>query len=73
VLCRQLGAHIDGWKALVAHTTVVGGSRDNVVTGRKADAILAAYYGVQAAARQVKLGVEARNCGACGYYDAPDH
>lgn len=53
----DLGAHIDGFIAVVAHTIVVGSS-GNKVTGRKADAILAAHYASQAALRLLKPGNE---------------
>ncbi|ELT89178.1 hypothetical protein CAPTEDRAFT_136142, partial [Capitella teleta] len=33
----DLGAHIDGFSAVLAHTFVVGASTSNKVTGRKAD------------------------------------
>ncbi|XP_065170653.1 proliferation-associated protein 2G4 [Atheta coriaria] len=54
----DLGAHVDGFIAVVAHTVVVGGSSDNKVTGRKADVILAAHYASQAALRLLKAGNE---------------
>eukprot|EP00058_Branchiostoma_floridae_P019926 XP_002605416.1 hypothetical protein BRAFLDRAFT_278505 [Branchiostoma floridae] len=38
----DLGVHIDGFIAGVAHTLVVGASKDKPVTGRKADVIQAA-------------------------------
>jgi len=47
----DLGVHIDGFIAGVGHTLVVGASADNKVTGKKADAILAAYYAAEAALR----------------------
>jgi len=50
----DLGAHIDGFIAVVAHTIVVGASKDKKVTGRKADVIHAAYYAAEAALRLVK-------------------
>ncbi|KAF7274673.1 proliferation-associated protein 2G4 [Rhynchophorus ferrugineus] len=53
----DLGAHIDGFIAVVAHTIVVGISGKKV-TGRKADAILAAHYASQAALRLLKSGNE---------------
>lgn len=51
---RDLGAHIDGFIAVAAHTVVIGASAGNPVTGRKADVILAAYYASQAALRRLK-------------------
>ncbi|KAK3862662.1 hypothetical protein Pcinc_019208 [Petrolisthes cinctipes] len=52
----DLGAHIDGFIAVVGHTVVVGASKDNKVKGRKADVMLAAYYAAEAALRLVKPG-----------------
>lgn len=52
----DLGAHIDGFIAVVAHTIVVGASSENKVTGRRADVILAAHYASQAALRLLKPG-----------------
>ena len=46
----DLGAHINGFAAVVAHTVVVS-STEGVVSGKKADLILAAYNAVQAAIR----------------------
>ena len=50
----DLGAHIDGFIAVAAHTTVVGASVDNKVTGRKADVILAAHAAAEVALRLVR-------------------
>ena len=52
----DLGAHFDGFMALVAHTIVVQADPNAPVTNRQADAILAAYKGVQAAFRLLKPG-----------------
>ncbi|KAF5274436.1 hypothetical protein FQR65_LT04352 [Abscondita terminalis] len=52
----DLGAHLDGYIAVVAHTVVVGASSDNKVTGRKADVILAAHFASQAALRLLRPG-----------------
>jgi methionine aminopeptidase len=52
----DLGAHIDGFIAVVAHTIVVNQSPDIKVKGRKADVILAAYNAAQATLRLVKEG-----------------
>ena len=56
----DLGAHIDGFIAVVAHTVVVGSSKDNKVKGRAADAIMAAHLASEAALRLVKPGNEVR-------------
>jgi len=51
----DLGAHIDGFIAVVAHTLVVG---EGKVTGKKADVLLAAHYAAEAALRLVRPGNE---------------
>ena len=55
----DMGAHIDGFIAVVAHTIVVSDGKTKV-TGRKADAILAAHLASEAALRLVKPGNEVR-------------
>lgn len=52
----DLGAHIDGFIAVVAHTLIVGASVENKATGRNADVVLAAYNAVQTALRLLKNG-----------------
>ncbi|EDW37526.1 GL16317 [Drosophila persimilis] len=52
----DLGAHIDGFIAVAAHTISVGASADQKISGRPADVILAAYWSVQAALRLLKSG-----------------
>ena len=54
----DLGAHIDGFIAVVAHSLAVGSSKDEKVKGRKADALLAAHLASEAALRLVKPGNE---------------
>jgi curved DNA binding protein len=55
----DMGAHIDGFIAVVAHTVVVGQDAEKpVVDGRKADALLAAHYATEAALRLIKPGNE---------------
>lgn len=54
----DLGAHVDGFIAAVAHTVVVGCSATSKVSGRKADALLAAHYASEAALRLMKPGNE---------------
>lgn len=49
-----MGAHIDGFIAVAAHTIIVGASSDKKVDGRKADVILAAYWAAQAALRLLR-------------------
>lgn len=52
----DLGVHIDGFIACVAHSIVIGASKDNKITGRKADVLLAAYYAAEITHRLVKAG-----------------
>jgi len=52
----DLGAHIDGFIAVVAHTFVVGHGDDEKISGRKADVVLAAHYASEAALRMVRPG-----------------
>lgn len=54
----DLGAHIDGFIAVVAHTFVLGASPEAPVTGQKADVIMAAHLASEAALRLVKPGME---------------
>jgi len=54
----DMGAHIDGFIAVVAHTLVVGSTASSPVTGSKADALLAAHLCSEAALRLVKPGNE---------------
>jgi len=54
----DLGAHIDGFIAVVAHTVVIGSSKDNKIKGRAADAVMAAHLASEAALRLVKPGNE---------------
>lgn len=56
----DLGAHVDGFIAVVAHTVVIGSLPEKKVTGRKADVVLAAHYASQAALRLLKPGTEVR-------------
>jgi len=56
--CSDLGAHVDGFIAVVAHTIVIGSSSEKKVTGRKADVVLAAHFASQAALRLLKPGTE---------------
>ena len=57
----DLGAQIDGFIAVAAHTVVIGASKDKKVKGRKADAILAAHLASEVALRLVKPGNENYN------------
>lgn len=52
----ELGAHVDGFAALIAHTIVVQSDAKAKVSGKKADVTLAAYKAAQAALRLIKPG-----------------
>lgn len=54
----DLGVHVDGFIAQVAHTVIVSSDPKQVHTGRKADAILAAYNALQIAIRSIVPGVK---------------
>ena len=54
----DLGAHVDGFIAAVAHTVAVGSSATTKITGRKADVLLAAHYASEAALRLMKPATE---------------
>ena len=48
----DLGVHINGFAAVIAHTHVVS-EKDEIVTGKKADVVLAAYNALQASVRSM--------------------
>lgn len=50
----DLGVHIDGFISTVAQTVVVGASASNKVTGKKADAIWAAYNAMEMTLRMLR-------------------
>ncbi|XP_061759331.1 proliferation-associated protein 2G4b [Nerophis ophidion] len=52
----DLGVHVDGFISNVAHSFVVGVTKDKPLTGRKADVITAAHLCAEAALRLVKPG-----------------
>jgi methionine aminopeptidase len=52
----DLGAHVDGFIAVVAHTIVLGATSEAKVTGRRADVVLAAHCASQAALHLLKPG-----------------
>ena len=57
--CSDMGCHIDGFIALVAHTHVL---QDGPVTGRKADVIAAANTAAEVALRLVRPGKKVTSC-----------
>jgi len=54
----DMGGHIDGYIAVVAHSLIVGASKDSPVTGPAADCMHAAYQAAQVALRLVVPGGE---------------
>ncbi|KAF7664561.1 hypothetical protein LDENG_00172680 [Lucifuga dentata] len=52
----DLGVHVDGFISNVAHSFVVGVTKESPLTGRKADVIRAAHLCAEAALRLVKPG-----------------
>ncbi|KAF8486138.1 proliferation-associated protein 1 [Russula ochroleuca] len=52
----HLGAHIDGFAAISAETIVVGATLASPVTGRRADALRAAWTAAEVAMRLVRVG-----------------
>ncbi|KAJ2362468.1 hypothetical protein H4S01_004763, partial [Coemansia sp. RSA 2610] len=57
----DVSAHIDGCMAAAAHTAVATNAPGTAVTGRRADAISAAYYACEVAVRMIRPGQSARN------------
>lgn len=51
---RQLGAHIDGFPVLAAHSWIVGQTAP--ATGRLSDVVCAAYYASECALRLIRPG-----------------
>ncbi|KAJ3394472.1 hypothetical protein HDU84_008468, partial [Entophlyctis sp. JEL0112] len=52
----ELGAHIDGYAAMTAHTIVVGATKENPVVGKRADLLTAAHIISEAALRLLRPG-----------------
>ena len=50
----DLGCHLDGFVAQAAHTIVVSADPNYKATGKKADAVMAAYHAMLAAQRLIK-------------------
>jgi methionine aminopeptidase len=54
-----LGAHIDGFAGILADTIVIPEKEgEDIVTGRKADVLMAAWLATEAAIRLVKPGIK---------------
>lgn len=56
VINIMLGAHVDGFPAIVAETLIVGESKESPVTGKKADLLHSTWNASEAAIRQLKAG-----------------
>ncbi|CAM9346176.1 proliferation-associated protein 2G4 [Lampetra fluviatilis] len=54
----DLGVHVDGFVATAAHTFILGVSKENPASDRKADVVKAAFLCSEAALRLVKAGTE---------------
>ncbi|KAJ3028313.1 hypothetical protein HDV00_010472 [Rhizophlyctis rosea] len=52
----EMGAHIDGYIATLAHTTIINPNPQQPITGPSADAVCAAYYAAEVALRLVRAG-----------------
>ncbi|KAF9326869.1 Proliferation-associated protein 2G4 [Podila minutissima] len=52
----ELGAQIDGYGAIAATTIVVGASKENPITGKQADVLMAAHQAAEAAVRLIRAG-----------------
>ncbi|KAI1280872.1 Proliferation-associated protein 2G4 [Halotydeus destructor] len=50
----DLGAHVDGFIAVVAHTIIIGASKENKIKGKLADLVTAAHFAAEAALRLVR-------------------
>lgn len=57
-ICSDLGVHIDGFMALVAHTAVLGAGAAAPVVGPAADVIAAAHQAAEVALRLIKPGTK---------------
>ena len=54
--CSDLGVHVDGFIANVAHTVVATNDPQQAITGRKADVICAAHFAGEIALRLLRPG-----------------
>ncbi|KAI9019363.1 peptidase M24, structural domain-containing protein [Phycomyces nitens] len=54
----ELGAHVDGYIATAAHSTIVNTNPAQPITGRAADVICATYFAHEAAIRMLRPGVK---------------
>lgn len=63
--CSDLGAHIDGFIALAAHSLVLQSGEAAPVTGRQADVLQAANTALEAALRLIRPGKLVSEVGIC--------
>ena len=70
-VCRDLGAHIDGFVATAAHSLVVQADEDAAVTGKAADVIAAANTGLEAALRLIRPGKKISDVSPASPMSAP--
>lgn len=56
IIFSDMGAHVNGYASLTAHTTIATANPTQPTTGRKADAIAAAHYCAEATMRLLKPG-----------------
>lgn len=56
LMFSDLAVHIDGFIGSSATTIIIGATKENPVTGKKADVLMAAYLCSEAALRIVKAG-----------------
>jgi methionine aminopeptidase len=59
VVCSDLGVHIDGYSAVLAHTLVVSDAKveaSKTITGKAAQVVTAAHTAAEIALRMLKPG-----------------
>lgn len=59
-LLSDLGCHVDGYIAVVAHTLVIPAGEPAPITGRAADCLMAAHIASECAQKLMKPGNKAR-------------
>ncbi len=70
-VCRDLGAHIDGFVATAAHTLVVTADEESAVTGKAADVISAANTALEAAIRLIRPGKKISEVSSIPFHKTP--
>jgi methionyl aminopeptidase len=61
----DLGAHVDGYIAVVANTVVLQGDMNSPVTGQQADVMQAAFTAGEVAVRKLRPGTSTMDIAAC--------